>query len=138
MVRATLSLPEVHHPSSLTKPRPVLLPATHPRINIPLSISMATICQVVSSTSAAKHPRLAFKKSLQHLNLQGTCFFRVTNLFAHESRLRPADRTSGADVPGLPVTERSRIFFTMVRNVVVGQRLAFLTMSCQRPSSYPA
>jgi len=87
--RVTLSPLEAHHPLSLINPRLGLLPATHPRINTPLNISTATVCQAASSSSVAIHPRLAFKKSLHYLKLRNTCFSRVTNLFGHEVRLRP-------------------------------------------------
>jgi hypothetical protein len=128
MVRTTLSPRGAHHHSQFVRLHLVPSPDRHPR-TITLSISMAITCPAVSSTSAARPPRPAYRQPSFFAEIADFFFARNESLWTRITLTTRLIRRSGADVAGLPVTERSQNLLHYGTNVVVAWRLAFLATS---------
>jgi len=129
-----LSHPEAHRHSYLALHRLVLSLDPVLRTTLCHSISMATACLLVCRWSEAIPLRPAFRS---HYYFTWSCegAFPTPNespwtWIAYDQ----TDEMSGADVSGSLATERSRIFLTTVRNVVVSLVVDFpWDVSLERP-----
>lgn len=86
------------------------------------------ILLAVSSLNAATPPQPAFRNILTRNEFSWTRNTLTARLMT----------TSGADAPGLPGAERSRISFVLARNVVVRRQFLFHQCLFPRLSFFPA